>query len=61
MHLTTLNANFQFYQLNNCNCLFNCLSDITKPFVVASMPVKVNYFYLFPAKLDHQQTGLTTN
>ena len=28
MHLTILNANFQFYQLNNCNCL----SDITKLF-----------------------------
>ena len=26
MHLTILNANFQFYQLNNCNCL----SDTTK-------------------------------
>ena len=27
-HLTILNANFHFYQLNNCNCL----SDITKLF-----------------------------
>ena len=31
-HLTILNANFHSYQLNNCNCLFNCLSDITKLF-----------------------------
>ena len=31
-HLTILNANFHSYQLNNCNCLFNCFSDITKLF-----------------------------
>ena len=32
MHLTILNANFHFYQLNNRNCLFNCHSNITKLF-----------------------------
>ena len=31
-HLTILNTNFHSYQLNNCNCLFNCLCDITKLF-----------------------------
>ena len=31
-HLRILNANFYSYQLNNYNCLFNCLSDITKLF-----------------------------
>ena len=31
-HLTILNANFYSYQLNNCNCFLNCLSDITKLF-----------------------------
>ena len=32
LHLTISNANFHSYQLNNCNCLFNRLSDITKLF-----------------------------
>ena len=32
MYLTILNVNFQSYQLNNCNCLFNCLSDIAQFF-----------------------------
>ena len=31
-HFTILNANFHSYRLNNCNCLFDCLSDITKLF-----------------------------
>ena len=30
MHLIILNANFHSYQLNNCNYLFECLSDKTK-------------------------------
>ena len=32
MHLATLNVNFHSYQPSNCNCLFNCFSDITKLF-----------------------------
>ena len=51
-HLPILNANFHFYQLNNCNCH----SNITNFFVVASTLEKVNYFYLLS-----RQIGSPTN
>ena len=57
-HLIISNANLKFYQLNNCNCLFNCLSDITKLFVVAAKPVNVNYFYLLSRQIGSPTNGL---
>ena len=52
MHLTILNVNFHSYQLNNCNYLFNCLSEITKLFCscfyASEGKIKIIYF---PTKL----------
>ena len=45
-HLTILNANFNSYQLNYCNCLFNCLSDITKLFCCRFNASEDQLFYL---------------
>ena len=56
MHLTILNANFQFYQLNNCNCLFNCLCDITKLFCCHFNANEGKLFYLLS-----RQIGSPTN
>ena len=51
-HLTILNANFDSYQLKNCNCLFSCLSDITKLFRCCLNASKSKLFFIyFPAKL----------
>ena len=52
MHLAILKANFDSYQLNNCNWLFSCLSDITKLFCchLNGREGKLSFIY-FPAKL----------
>ena len=48
-HLTISNANFHSYQLNNCNCLFNCLNDITKLFCCRFNASKDKLFlFIFP-------------
>ena len=46
-HLTILNVNFQLYQLNNCNCLFNCLSDITKTFLLFQCKKGKLFLFIF--------------
>ena len=66
-HLTILNANFHSYQLNNCNCLFNCLSDITKLFCCRFNASEGKLFLcIFPPnqlaeKSTFRQIGLPTN
>ena len=63
MHLPILNVNFHSYQLNNCNCLVNCLRDITK--LSYASKGKSKLFIFTPNRLADelacQQIGLPTN
>ena len=51
-HLTILNANFYSYQLNDSNCFFNCLSDITKLFCCHFNTSADKLFLLFLCQID---------
>ena len=65
--LTILNANFHSYQLNNCNCLFDCLSNITKLFCCRFNSSEGKLFlFIFPPncvadELACRQIGLPIN